>query len=91
VSARIPASAKRSNAANSVSCAAATTPDRLGFLLSFSAGKHYCLGAPLARLHGEIALSTLLARLPGLRLDGQPEWRGSIPLHELERLQVAWD
>jgi len=59
--------------------------------LSFSAGKHYCLGAPLARLHGEIALSTLLARLPGLRLDGQPEWRGSIPLHELERLPVAWD
>jgi pimeloyl-[acyl-carrier protein] synthase len=59
--------------------------------LSFSAGKHYCLGAPLARLHGEIALSTLLARLPLLRLDGKPEWRGSFPLRELERLPVAWD
>src|SRR5262249_10895670 len=40
--------------------------------VSFSAGKHYCLGAPLARLHGEIAISTLLARLSDLRLDGEP-------------------
>ena len=59
--------------------------------LTFSAGKHYCLGAPLARLHGEIAISTLLARLPHLRLDGEPEWRGSFPLRELERLSVAWN
>jgi cytochrome P450 len=59
--------------------------------LSFSAGRHFCLGAPLARLHGEIAISTLLARLPTLRLEGEPEWRGSIPLRELERLPVAWD
>jgi cytochrome P450 len=58
--------------------------------LTFSAGKHYCLGAPLARLHGEVAISTLLARLPALRLDGEPEWRGSFPLRELERLPVAW-
>jgi cytochrome P450 len=58
--------------------------------LSFSAGKHYCLGAPLARLHGEIAIGTLLTRLPRLRLDGEPEWRGSFPLRELERLPVAW-
>jgi cytochrome P450 len=72
-------------------------PDRLDITrspnphLTFSAGKHYCLGAPLARLHGEIAIGTLLARLPGLRLDGEPEWRGSIPLRELERLPVTWD
>src|SRR5215510_10340078 len=57
--------------------------------LSFSAGKHYCLGAPLARLHGEIAISTLLERLPNLRLDGQPEWRGSFPPRELERVPAA--
>jgi cytochrome P450 len=59
--------------------------------LTFSAGKHYCLGAPLARLHGEIAINTLLGRLPHLRLDGEPEWRGSFPLRELERLPVAWN
>ena len=59
--------------------------------LTFSAGKHYCLGAPLARLHGEIAIGTLLARLPHLRLDGEPEWRGSFPLRELEHLPVAWE
>ena len=73
-----------------------TDPDRFDITrthnphLTFSAGKHYCLGAPLARLHGEIAIGTLLARLPRLRLDGEPEWRGSFPLHELERLPVAW-
>lgn len=59
--------------------------------LTFSAGKHYCLGAPLARLHGEIAIGSLLRRLPGLRLAGAPEWRGSIPLRELESLPIAWD
>ena len=37
------------------------------------------------------ATSTLLARVPALRLDGEPEWRGSFPLRELERLPVAWD
>jgi len=58
--------------------------------LTFSRGKHHCLGAPLARLHGQIALSTLLDRLPHLCLDGQPNWRGSFPLRELDQLPVAW-
>jgi len=59
--------------------------------LAFSAGTHFCLGAPLARLHGEIAITTLLRRLPNLRLSGEPVWRGSLPLRELEHLPVAWD
>jgi cytochrome P450 len=37
--------------------------------LSFAIGKHFCLGAALARLEGEIGLRLLLERLPGLRLD----------------------
>jgi len=58
--------------------------------LTFSAGKHFCIGAPLARLHGEVAIGTLLERLPHLRLDGEPDWRGSFPLRELECLPIAW-
>jgi cytochrome P450 len=65
--------------------------DRASGHLAFSAGAHFCLGAPLARLHGEIALTTLLARLPGLRAAGDPDWRGFVPLHELEHLPVSWD
>jgi cytochrome P450 len=65
--------------------------DRAAGHLAFSSGAHFCLGAPLARLHGEVALTTLLARLPGLRPAGDPDWRGFVPLHELEHLSIAWD
>jgi cytochrome P450 len=37
--------------------------------LAFGRGKHFCLGAPLARLEGRLALERLLDTLPGLRLD----------------------
>lgn len=39
--------------------------------LSFAAGIHYCIGAGLARLEGELALRALFERFPGLRLDGR--------------------
>lgn len=52
--------------------------------LAFSKGIHYCLGAPLARLEGQIAINTLLRRLPHLRLQLDPcdlAWRpGSMVL-----------
>lgn len=62
--------------------------------VGFGRGAHYCLGAPLARLETEIALETLLRRLPGLRLEIAEEdlyWR-PIPLfRSLAELPVAWD
>jgi cytochrome P450 len=61
--------------------------------LAFGKGVHYCLGAPLARLEGEIALNTLFQRLPDLELDIPLEelrWR-QVPLFQgLERLPVRW-
>jgi pimeloyl-[acyl-carrier protein] synthase len=59
--------------------------------LAFAAGRHFCLGAPLARLHGEIALTTLFQRFPDLRRNGKAVWRGALPLREMEHLPVAWD
>jgi len=62
-------------------------PDRLDITrdpnrhLAFGVGMHYCLGAPLARMEGAIALNALLARFPNLQLAIAPKdvrWRPSI-------------
>lgn len=53
--------------------------------VAFSAGRHYCLGAPLARMEAEIGLSALFRRVPGL-ITGQPVWRGSAPIRQIESL-----
>ncbi|WP_341893624.1 cytochrome P450, partial [Variovorax sp. YR752] len=58
--------------------------------LAFGAGIHFCLGAPLARLEGEIAFQRLLARYPALDLpDEPPRWRPWINLRGLEALTLA--
>lgn len=62
--------------------------------LAFGHGIHYCLGAPLARLEGQIALSTLLQRLSNLRLAVPIEslvWRKGVLFRGLEALPVSWD
>src|SRR6202167_5229217 len=60
--------------------------------LSFGGGIHFCLGAQLARIEAEIAISTLLRRLPDLRLDDaeNPEWRTTFVLRALKRLPASW-
>jgi len=60
--------------------------------LSFGGGIHFCLGAQLARIEAEIAISTLLRRIPELRLDDaeNPEWRPTFVLRGLKRLPASW-
>ena len=74
-----------------------TDPDRLDLgrdtsgHLAFGHGIHYCIGAPLARMEGEVAFGALLARFPGLALAVPEEslrWRPSSLIRGLESLPV---
>ena len=56
--------------------------------LSFGAGIHYCLGAPLAKLELGIAFETLLRRVPRLELLAEPRWKPTFVLRGLESLRV---
>ena len=58
--------------------------------VSFGAGIHFCVGAPLARLELAVALPILFARLKGLRLIEPPRYRDSFHFHGLEALRVEW-
>jgi cytochrome P450 PksS len=60
--------------------------------LAFGHGAHYCLGAPLARLEGRLAIGSLVQRFPALRLAAPPEhlpWRPATSLRGLVALPVA--
>jgi cytochrome P450 len=73
-------------------------PDRLDIRradvhpVSFGGGIHHCVGAQLARIEGEIAIGTLLRRLPNLRLDNidHPDWRQTFVLRGLNKLPASW-
>lgn len=57
--------------------------------LAFGGGAHYCLGAALARLEGQVAVGTLVARFgEGLELADEPVWNGRMNLRGLDRLPV---
>ncbi len=56
--------------------------------LAFSAGAHYCIGAPLARLEGVLALRALVERFPGLRLAGPVVPRRGVTIRGPQRLLV---
>lgn len=61
--------------------------------LAFGKGIHFCLGAPLARLEGQIALGTLLRRLPNLRLASDPAqllWNVNPMLRGIKSLPVTF-
>lgn len=75
-------------------------PDRLDIAresvrhLGFGLGIHYCVGAPLARMEIEIALNTLLRRLPNLHLAvprSDLRWNLTPNLRGLKALPIAWD
>ncbi len=57
--------------------------------LAFSHGAHYCLGAPLARMEGDMAFRALAERLPNLALTGRPRQRRTTVLRGLRTLPVA--
>ncbi len=70
-------------------------PDRLDITrqdnrhIAFGWGIHFCLGAPLARVEGQMAINTLVQRLPNLALADPPEFRQSVTLRGLKRLGVS--
>jgi cytochrome P450 len=72
-------------------------PDRLDIArhenrhLAFGGGIHFCPGAPLGQMEAQIAINTLLRRMPNLRLDtDQPEWRRMVVFRGLKRLPLSF-
>lgn len=61
-----------------------------GANVSFGAGIHFCIGAPLARIELQVAMKTLFERLPGLKLATEPQYKNIYHFHGLERLDVSW-
>ena len=64
------------------------TPNRH---LAFGGGPHFCLGAALARMEGQIAFETMLRRLPGLELATEhPTYRDHYVIRGLDELKVRF-
>jgi cytochrome P450 len=61
-----------------------------GANVSFGAGIHFCIGAPLARIELQVAFGELFRRLPKLRMVEQPRYNDVYHFHGLERLMVSW-
>ena len=61
-----------------------------GANVSFGAGIHFCIGAPLARIELQVGFGELFRRLPKLRLAEAPRYNNVYHFHGLERLMVSW-
>jgi cytochrome P450 len=57
--------------------------------VAFGGGAHYCLGAALARLEGQVAIGSLVSRFPDMELAGEPVWNGRINLRGVDRLPLT--
>ena len=57
--------------------------------VAFGAGIHFCIGAPLARLEMLVAVETLFARLPNIRLAEAPRYKDVYHFHGLDALRVT--
>ncbi|WP_069805537.1 cytochrome P450 [Thermogemmatispora onikobensis] len=73
-------------------------PDRLDIRrqdnrhVAFAWGSHFCFGAALARIEGQIAIELIVRRLPGLQLEPGPlVWRENLGLRGLKSLPVSWE
>jgi hypothetical protein len=71
-------------------------PDRLDLKrlnnqhLAFGAGVHFCIGAQLARLEGQVAIANLVQRFPAMKIVGdQPEWASTFGFRGLKNLYVT--
>ena len=63
----------------------------VGKPLTFGAGPHYCLGANLAQAEMQEGLRFFAERMPGLALDGEPQYGSVQGVYGLERLPLRWD
>jgi cytochrome P450 len=59
--------------------------------LAFGRGVHACIGAQLARLEMRVAIEQILERLPGLRLEEEPQWLPSLASRAMHELRVVHD
>jgi cytochrome P450 len=57
--------------------------------VSFGSGVHYCVGASLAKLEGQLAVGRFIRRFPNAKVAAPPEWNGRMNLRGLEKLHVT--
>ncbi len=56
--------------------------------MSFGNGIHYCLGASLAKMEGQVAIHSFIKRFPNATEAGEPHWNGRINLRGIEKLPL---